>query len=385
MIKLLKDADLYDPEHRGLCDILLADGRVMAVGPQVREYEGLPGVEVFNLEGAVTVPGLVDLHVHITGGGGEQGPSSRVPEIVLTQLTLSGVTTALGLLGTDGITRSQDNLLAKCRALNEEGLTCRMLIGSYQLPSPTLTGSVARDIVAVDPVVGVKVALSDHRGSSPSVHELIRLGCDARLGGILSGKPGIVVAHVGEGRGMLAPIFQALEQSDLPAGTIIPTHCERSEALIGQAAELTRRGGAVDFTADVDGSRGGTARALAYARRCGAVMERVTMSSDSCGSLPVYDENGLCIGMGVSTPATLLDEVRRLVDEQGFSLEQALPFVTSNPARVLGMSGRKGCVRPGADADVLVLGKKLKTSCLFARGRLMVFEGKAVVKGRFQA
>lgn len=384
MIKLLKNADLYTPEHVGICDILLAGSRIMTIGPQARTYEGLPGVEAFDLENAVTVPGLVDLHVHITGGGGEQGPSSRVPEITLTQLTLNGVTTALGLLGTDGVTRSQENLLAKCRALNDEGLTCRMLAGAYQVPSPTLTGSVTRDILAVDPVVGVKVALSDHRSSAPSVQELVRLSCDTRLGGILSGKPGIVVAHIGEGSGMLEPIFQALAQSDLPARTIIPTHCERSDVLTEQAAALTRRGGFADFTADVDGSRGGTARVLAHAKRCGAVMEQVTMSSDSCGSLPIYDESGACVGMDVSTPSTLLDEVRRLVCDQGFALEQALTFVTSNPANVLGMSGQKGCVHPGADADLLVLDKEFRVQHLFAGGRLMVRSGTAVVKGRFQ-
>ena len=382
MIKLLKNADLYTPYHQGLCDILLAGEKVMATGEEVRSYEGLPGVEVFDLQGAITAPGLVDIHVHITGGGGEQGPSSRVAEATVAQLTLNGVTTALGLLGTDGITRSQENLLAKCKALNEAGITCFSLTGSYQYPSPTATGSVTRDIVLLDSVVGVKIALSDHRSSGLSVQELIRLGCDARLGGILSGKPGIVIAHMGEGPAMLRPVLQALEGSDLPVGTFVPTHCERSEALIQQAADFSRRGGFIDFTADVDGSNGGTARAIAYALHNGAVMEHVSMSSDSCGSLPVYDADGMCIGMGVSQPSTLLDEVRRLVREQGFALEQALAFVTVNPARVLGQTGRKGCVCPGADADLMVLDNDYRVQHLFARGRQMVKNGIAVAQER---
>ena len=183
---------------------------------------------------------------------------------------------------------------------------------------------------------------------------------------------------------MLDPIFRALERSDLPARTIIPTHCERSDALTEQAAKLTQRGGFADFTADVDGSRGGTARVIVHAQRSGAAMERITLSSDSCGSLPVYDENGVCTGMGVSTPSTLLDEVRRLTGEYGFLLEQALPFVTSNPARVLGWAARKGCICPGADADLLVLDESLRVRHLFSRGKLMVYDGAAVVKGRFQ-
>ena len=177
MIKLLKNADLYTPEHVGICDILLAGSRIMTIGPQARIYEGLPGVEAFDLENAVTVPGLVDLHVHITGGGGEQGPSSRVPEITLTQLTLNGVTTALGLLGTDGVTRSQENLLAKCRALNDEGLTCRMLAGAYQVPSPTLTGSVQKvqQQVAAAHALGLSAVISSSIESSLGLTQLARV------------------------------------------------------------------------------------------------------------------------------------------------------------------------------------------------------------------
>lgn len=70
-------------------------------------------------------------------------------------------------LGTDGITRSLENLVAKARALTEEGMTVYTLTSSYGYPPTTLTGSVERDIVLIPPMIGVKVPrYLDHRSSN---------------------------------------------------------------------------------------------------------------------------------------------------------------------------------------------------------------------------
>lgn len=47
------------------------------------------------------------MHVHITGGGGEAGPASRCPEAQLSKLISAGITTVVGVTGTDSVTRSQ--------------------------------------------------------------------------------------------------------------------------------------------------------------------------------------------------------------------------------------------------------------------------------------
>ena len=108
------------------------------------------------MEDKILIPGIIDQHVHITGGGGEGGPSTRVPESNLSDFISSGVTTVLGILGTDGISRSLENLYAKAKALNEDGITCYIETGSYAYPSPTLTGSVERDIYLIDLCIGAK-------------------------------------------------------------------------------------------------------------------------------------------------------------------------------------------------------------------------------------
>ena len=78
MIKLLKNANVYAPEKLGKKDILIEGEKILLLQDSIEGYEGLPGVETYDLEGKIVVPAYIDMHVHITGGGGEQGPASRV-------------------------------------------------------------------------------------------------------------------------------------------------------------------------------------------------------------------------------------------------------------------------------------------------------------------
>ena len=61
-----------------------------------------------------------------------------------------------------------------------------------------------------------------------------------------------------------------------------------------------------------------------------------------------------------------------------------LPLVTENPARVLGIHDRKGCIEVGKDADLLVLGEDLSIERVYANGRLLVEGGQPKVLGRFE-
>ena len=250
MLKLLKNCSVYAPKYAGKKDILIMGERIHAVADDLSAWQAAPEIEVYDINGAAVCPGIVDTHVHITGGGGEQGPVSRTPEIRLSELTLNGVTTVVSPLGTDGISRSLENLLFKCRALEHYGLTCRIVTGNYRYPSPTLTGDVARDIALIGEMIGVKIAISDHRGSNVTWQELARLGTEVRVSSMLSGKKGYVIIHVGSGKDGLKPLFDAVENSELPADTFLPTHCCRTAELISDAVKFNKMGGTADFTAD---------------------------------------------------------------------------------------------------------------------------------------
>ena len=385
MIKLLKNAQVYAPAPLGRKDLLIVGEKICRIDDRIEGYDGLPDVEVFDLAGKLLVPGYIDLHVHITGGGGEQGPASRVPESQLSAFTTNGITTVMGLLGTDGVTRSVENLVAKARALTEEGITVYCLTGSYGYPSTTITGSVEKDIMMIPPIIGVKVAVSDHRSSNPAGEDLIALASAARRAGLLSGTPGLVTMHMGAGKGGLGPVFDALDHSDIPARNLLPTHMLRTPELVDQGAELVRRGGYMDCTAggDEESMEEGAAMLLDLLGRDGVTADHVTLSSDAFGSQPRFNAAGECVGLTYASPKYLHKTIQSLV-RRGLPLEEALKLLTSTPAEVMGKTGRKGCVAPGADADLLILGDGLEIDSLFARGKTALWQEEVLMKGRFE-
>ena len=385
MIKVLKNAEVYAPNPLGKKDVLIIGNKVARIADAIDEYDGLPEVETFDFAGKKLVPGYIDVHVHITGGGGEDGPASRVPESQLSFFLKNGVTTVVGLLGTDGVTKSIENLIAKARALNEEGITAYSLTGSYGYPTNTMTGSIEKDIYMLTPMIGVKIAVSDHRSSNPQADDLIAVGTAARRGGMISGTAGYVTMHMGSGKGGLKPLFEALDKSDIPPKHFLPTHILRCPELIDDATELVRRGGYIDCTAGSDpvSIEENADKLYELLHREGVNVDHVTMSSDSFGSMPRFDEVGNCIGLDYAKPDSLHKTIKGLV-ARGMALEEALPLLTSSPAFILNKVGVKGCIKEGADADLLVLDSDLNISSLFAKGKTAILEGELKMRGRFE-
>ena len=385
MLKLLKNAHVFAPEDLGIKDVLVVGDKICRVADKIEGYDGLQDVEVFDLDGKILVPGYIDLHVHITGGGGEQGPASRVPESYLTAFTTNGITTVVGLLGTDGITRSLENLVAKARALTEEGITVYCLTSYYAYPPTTMTGSVEKDITMITPMIGVKVAVSDHRSSNPSGEDLIALGVQARRAGLISNTPGLVTLHMGSGKGKLDPLFYALDNSDLLAKNFLPTHMLRTDELIDEGVKLIQRGGYVDCTAGADDKEleVNAEKLFDLLHREGVSADHVSLSSDAFGSQPKFDANGECIGLTYASPKYLHKTVQSLV-RRGMSLTEAIKPLTTTPAVLLGKEGCKGCICGGADADLLVLDAELNICSVFAKGKTAVLDGNVIMKGRFE-
>lgn len=380
MLVLLKNCNVYSPSPLGLRDILLCGERIVYIAESIEPPHGLGAVEVIDLAGKKVVPGFIDQHVHMIGGGGEGGPATRTPEVQLSDITTAGVTTVVGCLGTDGTTRHMEALLAKARALEIEGVTTFIYTGAYQIPTPTITDSVRNDINLIDKVIGVgELAISDHRSAQPTTVDVLKVAAEARVGGMLSGKPGLCHLHVGGGKRGLVPIFEMLEMSEIPITQFTPTHCDRTPELIEDSIRFAKMGGKVDLTA---GSR--TASTLLYMLNKGVSLDRVTFSSDGNGSMPRFDDKGKLIGLGVGSLKTSFEVVRTLVLEHDMPLEQALQPITTNVASTLLLAGRKGTLEVGADADLVVLDDELCICSVFAKGKKMIHEGEVLVKGTFE-
>jgi len=386
---ILRGLQVLGPAELGQQDVLIAGEKIAAIAPSL-EVPVSWECQEFQLDGYILVPGFIDSHVHMIGGGGEGGYATRTPEVNLSIVTKAGVTTVVGCLGTDGITRHMTSLLAKARGLESEGITTYIYTGAYEVPTPTLTGSVRTDLMLIDKVIGVgEIAISDHRSAQPLKEDIQKLAAEARVGGILSGKAGIVNVHLGDGKNGLNMLFTIIEESEIPITQFLPTHVNRNRRLFKQAIEWGKHGGFMDITSSVSPVTGSQeaikpSQAVREALDAGVELSCITMSSDGNGSIPRFNDKGEIVGLKVGNEDSLLAELRDLVQIEGIKLAEAIQILTSNVAKALKLWPRKGCIQVGADADLVVLTSDIKLHQVWARGRLMVDNGIPIVFGTFE-
>lgn len=380
---IIKNVAVYAPSYLGLKDILICHDKIEWIGHRLPDLPLPYPCQTIDGTGLLAAPGFIDQHVHVTGGGGEGSFHTRTPEVQLSELIKGGITTVIGLLGTDGITRSVENLYAKTIALNEEGITAYMLTGSYGHPGPSVTGSSARDITFIKEALGMKLALSDHRAPNVTLPELIRIASDARVAGMLSGKPGTVTLHMGDALQGLAPVFQILNETSLPVTVIRPTHINRNPALLEEGYQFLEMGGYIDYTCRMPGQPS-PGDCIMEARKRGLPLSHITFSSDGHGSWSSYATDGTLLEIGVSGVDSMCCELKYMVQELSLSLEESLPYLTSNVADALKLSPQKGRIKTGADADILLFDKELGLHTVLAKGQVVMKEGILKVHGTYE-
>jgi len=392
MITLIKKAEVYAPEYMGVKDVLLLGDKIAAVGEDISfDMKGFADVTEIDAHGKSLVPGFIDSHVHLQGGGGEGGFSTRTPEASLSDITTAGVTTVVGCLGTDGTARDVVSLLAKARGLDEEGVTTYIYTGSYRLPTRTITGDIMKDIMVVDKVIGIgEIAISDHRSSQPTFEEFVRAVADARVAGMLSGKAGIINIHLGDGKRKIDLIKRAVRETEIPISQFLPTHVNRNGELFEECVEYAKSGGYIDFTGSDDPDfweeTDGEVRFSKGLKRLleeGVSQDNFTISSDGQGSLPIFNEKKEYVGIGVGKQSCLIKALKECVFRENIPLETALRALTSNPAKVLKLH-RKGRIKAGMDADLCLLDKDIDVDTVIAKGKIMVRDKRPVVYGTFE-
>ncbi|MCA9729644.1 MAG: beta-aspartyl-peptidase [Candidatus Eisenbacteria bacterium] len=370
MLQLLRNAHVFSPEPRGSCHLLISGELVAWMGQDVELPAELDAEEI-DLEGRIVIPGLIDPHVHITGGGGESGEHTQIAPVPFEHFASSGITTVAGLLGTDDETRGTTSLIATARGLRNKGMSAYCYTGGYHIPPMTLTGTVRKDIVFIDPVIGVgEIAISDHRSSQPTLDEVLRVASEAYVGGMLANKAGVAHFHLGNGPRGLSLLRDAIRTSEIPPRVFYPTHVNRRKRLFEEAMDLATRGCYVDVTVYPNGSdqEGLSAEAaiLLYLES-GLPGERLTASSDAGGSLPRFDSEGNLIALDTGQPSALTRCLTSLLRE-GHSVRRVLPIFTLNPARALRLF-KKGQITKGSDADLVVLDERFEVDSVMARGR----------------
>lgn len=370
MLTLLKNLECYCPDYAGKKDILIANDKILRLLPAGEFAKEAILDNVYDCDGLTAYPGLIDQHVHILGGGGEQGFASRIPEIDIKEILMAGVATVVGLLGADSCTRSLECLYAKAKALENQGITTYIYTGSYTVPPVTFTGSTLRDLVFIDKVIGTgEIAISDHRSSNPTVEQMLKVASDTHLGGLLGGKAGVVHLHLGDGKERLKLLFAMVQNSDLPIEQFVPTHVNRKPELFDEAVEYCRGGGHIDLTA---GETAGipVPEAVRRLKDSGVDMSLVTLSSDAGGSVP---------GGGVCRMGAVFEDLKHCLDDKTLRQDEVIRLMTENVAKLLKIYPKKGTLKEDSDADILICDVNHRIVKLFCMGKLMIDGGNVIV------
>jgi len=380
---LLKNCTIYDPQFLGTGDILTGGGRILLVDQDI--VPNITGVAVLDVNNRTVLPGLMDSHIHIAGAGGEGGPATRTTEMDPEAIVSAGITSVVGCLGTDGITRSVRSVLMKAKSLKQYGLSAWIYTGSYQVPPPTITGDIAMDIALIEEVIGTgEIALGDHRSSLPEKIDFARLARTTRLGGLLGNKAGVVNIHLGDQGDPFGFIEEVIREFQISSFSLIPTHCNRSRKVFDRAKNYSAFGyidlttSSYEFYKEIEIK---PSDAFHEMLEEGIPPERISMSTDSGGSLPVFNKKNEFLGSEAGDPNSLFREIRDIFSGDPGNRELnalALRTVTSNVARNLKL-GSKGGIRAGKDADLVILDEELNVDMVMGRGRWMMKE-KIILK-----
>ena len=383
---LIRGGRVFDPADRGIADILIVHERIAGVGHDLLPPSGIGEGEVVEATGHITLPGLIDGHIHVMGASGLGGPMTRTTDLQIDRIVSSGVTTVVSPLGADSLSRTIPALLARAAALEAEGISAFCYTGGWRLPVPTLTGDPQADVAFIDRVVGIKVSISEAMAPACSPEDLCRLAHAAWTGGRLAGKRAVLHAHIGDHPDGLAPLLEVQRRTGIPADRMVATHSNRNPHLWKQAQGYACGGGSIDLTALQRPETGHPqavhpAKAIVEALAAGVPPSRITLSTDSGGAYPRLDDAGHTVGQYMAGPEWLFHTLREMV-RCGLSWSQAVAFATSHVAELLGLR-QKGRIAEGCDADLLVLTGAAEVDRVYGRGRLLVVAGKPIVRGSF--
>jgi len=373
MLKIIKNAEVYAPEYLGKKDILVGAEKILAIDDCIELNSKV--ATIIDASGKLVTPGLIDQHIHLTGAGGKHAFASMTPEISLSELVECGTTTVMGMLGTDGATRSLQGLYAKTKALEQEGISAYMLTSYFAYPPMTMLESVLDDMIFIDKVIGCKIAISDERSSFPTVNELLKVLREVHVGGLIAGKGGILHIHLGALASRMDVLLELVKVHHYPIRNISPTHVGRTKELFDQAIEFAKLGGMIDI------STGGTKydqpyKQVLYALEQGVSIDNMTFSSDGNAGMAKKDEFGN-IKYLYKAPIDLnLKQVILLIKEGGLPISEAFKLITTSPAKNLSLK-HKGKIDVGYDADFCFFDPDFTLTDVIARGKRLMNNRKA--------
>ncbi|MDF9758250.1 dihydroorotase-like cyclic amidohydrolase [Peribacillus simplex] len=73
MLTLIKNGEIYSPNYLGRKDILITNDKIVFIDDRIEIPDNFAPIQIIDAANLFVVPGFIDSHVHIIGGGGEGG------------------------------------------------------------------------------------------------------------------------------------------------------------------------------------------------------------------------------------------------------------------------------------------------------------------------
>lgn len=367
--------------------VVFEDGQISAVGPRAGIV--VPsGAREISARDATLVPGFVDIHIHGAGGHDFMSSSDEAIRTVASTIVRHGTTAAIATTVTappdetrrclESISRfisSNANRPAEAAAeivgIHMEGpfisSVCRGVHppGAIAKPSATL---LDRYLEAAAGTVKIFTLAPELPGALDLVERAYAKGLVVALGHT---DATYEQAHNAIFRGArhAVHVFNAMRPFS-----------HRETGVLG--AVLTDPSVTAEIIADGVHVDDPAIRLLLVAKgpdlvvlvTDGTAATGMRDGSYRLGTFDVTVTDGICRnreGKLAGSTLTLDRAVQKMV-RLGVPLIEAVRMATYNPARRVGIENRKGVLRPGADADVLLLTPELKILNVFSRGAALM-------------
>jgi alpha-D-ribose 1-methylphosphonate 5-triphosphate diphosphatase len=339
------------PEGQQMTDLLLADGRIAAIGSDAGRSP------IFDASGLLVLPGIVDIHGDAFERQLQPRPGVDFPhDIALAdtelQLLANGITTAfhgITLSWEPGL-RSADAWVALLAALRARAWTCDMRAHlrweAYNLDAlDTALADIAAGHVHL-------VAFNDH---TPSILKKI---ADPVAGAKYSDRAGMTLdafrdlAETIGGRADLVPAAQArIAAAARMAGIPLASHDDATVPGRTAFRELGARICEFPMAEEV----GEAARAAGDWVVMGSPNVVRGGSHIGWASAAQLAEAGICNVLSSDYYYPAMSRAALILAGRGvLDLDQAWSLISANPARAAGLSDR-GIISPGKRADLVIL------------------------------
>ena len=377
----LKGAKIIDPvqDLEFFGNLLVRNGKIEQIGPDVIESED---IKVVDVSGLLVVPGLIDMHVHLREPGEEYketietgsmaaaaggftaiacmpntnppNDNSGITRFIKERARTSGKCKVLPVASItrgqkgQGLTEFGDLIDAGAVAFSDDGLpvsnpAVMRLALEYSLNFNTLIISHSEELALSADGAMNEGAVSTRLGLKgiPAAAEEIAVFRDIRLAELTGAR--IHIAHVSTA-GSVEIIRQAKARGVRVTAETAPHYFSLTEKEVEGYNTLAKMNPPLrterDRRAIIQGLQDGTLDAIATDHAPHSSLEKECEFQLAA--------NGI-IGLETSVAVGL----ETLVRQEGFTMAQLIRLMSSNPARILGISG--GSLAPGMDADITVI------------------------------